>query len=233
MNFLFALFFLLSALLFLLHDPSGFLPALLSGAEKAASLSLALLSSYCVWLGFFAVLEKSGISAGMAKIFYPFARKLFRSENKEAIALACGNLSANMLGLPGAPTPLGIKANEKFLSDGNGFASDMLFLLNATSLQLLPATVVALRASLGSASPADIVAPTLVCTLFSTAVGVGTFLLCDKIRAHGRRKGMQSAKSPDHGRKTAQSEDRTGDERKTSDHERKTHDHGRGKAWLI
>ncbi|MDE7159105.1 MAG: hypothetical protein K2N74_05975, partial [Clostridiales bacterium] len=62
MNGIFSAVFFVSALLFLFLDPDGFLPAMLSGAEKAATLSLALLAIYCVWLGFFKVLEKSGLS---------------------------------------------------------------------------------------------------------------------------------------------------------------------------
>lgn len=171
-NGIFSAIFLLSAGIFLLVDPEGFLPAMLSGAEKAGTLSLALLAVYCVWLGFFEVMEQSGLSEKLSRLFFPLAKKLFRSDDKKALTLACGNLSANLLGLPGAPTPLGIQANAAFLQSGNSFASDTLFVLNATSLQLLPTTVIALRSSLGSANPADILLPTLIATLFSSCLGV-------------------------------------------------------------
>ncbi|MDE7158544.1 MAG: spore maturation protein A, partial [Clostridiales bacterium] len=92
--------------------------------------------------------------------------------DKEPVYLASCNLSANLLGLPGAPTPLGIKAVEKFCAAKNKYASDMLFVLNATSLQLLPTTVIALRLAAGSTAAADILPPTLLATLFSTLVGV-------------------------------------------------------------
>ena len=171
MNAIFALFFLIAAALFLVFDPDGFLPALLAGGQKAVTLSLSLLSAYCVWLGFFKVLEKSGLQAKLSRLFYPAARRLFRSDDKEALSLACGNLSANLLGLPGAPTPLGVKATEKFCAARNKYAADMLFVLNATSLQLLPTTVIALRLAAGSSAPADILLPTLIATLISTVTG--------------------------------------------------------------
>lgn len=171
MNAIFAAVFLLSALLFLIFSPDGFLTALLSGAEKAATLSLSLLFTYCVWLGFFKVMETSGLSKKLSKAIYPLAGRLFRTNDKEALLLASENLSANFLGLPGAPTPLGIRAVKKFSDAENDFAANMLFVLNATSLQLLPTTVIALRLAAGSASPADIFLPTLISTLFSTVLG--------------------------------------------------------------
>ena len=171
MNAIFAAVFLFSALLFLFADPEGFLPALLHGGEKAATLSLSLLCVYCVWLGFFKVMEESGLSNKLSRAFFPLAKRLFRSQDREAIYLASCNLSANFLGLPGAPTPLGIKAVEKFCAAKNNYAADMLFVLNATSLQLLPTTVIALRLSFGSSAASDIFLPTLLATLLSTLLG--------------------------------------------------------------
>ena len=171
MNGIFAAVFLLSAALFLLSDPDGFLSSLLAGGEKAAALSLSLLAVYCVWLGFFKVMEKSGLAGKLANGVYPLAKRLFRSNDKEAVYLAGCNLSANFLGLPGAPTPLVKKAVEKFCAASNHYAADMLFVLNATSLQLLPTTVIALRTAAGSALAADIFLPTLIATLFSTLLG--------------------------------------------------------------
>ena len=158
--------------MFLILDPDGFLPALLSGGEKAATLSLSLLAVYCVWLGFFKVLERSGLAGKLSNAVFPLAKRLFKTDDKEAVYLASCNLSANFLGLPGAPTPLGVKAVEKFCANQNHYAADMLFVLNATSLQILPTTVIALRLSAGSSSPADILLPTLLATLLSTLLGV-------------------------------------------------------------
>lgn len=188
MNVIFAAVFLLSALLFLIFDPNGFLSALLSGAEKAAVLSVSLLFVYCVWLGFFKVMEQSGLSKKLSARLFPISKKLFRSNDREALVYASENLSANLLGLPGAPTPLGIRAAERFCAEKNDYGADMLFVLNATSLQLLPSTVLALRLAAGSLSPTDILLPTLLCTLFSTVFGALLLRLCyiKKFRA-GKR----------------------------------------------
>lgn len=181
MNAIFAIVFFASAVLFLFTNPNGFLSAMLSGGEKASALSLSLLAVYCVWLGFFKVMEQSGLSGKLAGGVYPLARRLFRSNDREGVYLASCNLSANLLGLPGAPTPLGVKAVKRFTDTGNRYASDMLFVLNATSLQILPTTVIALRLSAGSASAFDIFLPTLISTLFSTLLGgVLVFLTRDR-----------------------------------------------------
>ena len=180
MNILFAVVFLAAAAVFLVSDPNGFLTAMLTGGQRAATLCLSLAAVYCVWLGFFNVLQQSGLAARLSRRLYPAARRLFRSDDREAVSLACQNIAANILGLPGAPTPLGVAATQKFLAAKNGYAADMLFVLNATSLQLLPATVIALRAAAGAASPADIVLPTLLSTLLSTALGAALVILTRK-----------------------------------------------------
>lgn len=172
MNGIFAAVFLLCAALFLVFEPDGFLSALLAGGEKAATLSLSLISIYCVWLGFFRVMERCGLAEKLSRGVFPLAKRLFRSDDRSALSLASCNLSANVLGLPGAPTPLGVKATERFCAVGNSYAADMLFVLNATSLQLLPTTVIALRLAAGSCAPADILLPTLLSTFLSTALGV-------------------------------------------------------------
>lgn len=182
MNAIFSAVFLIAAAVFLLSDPEAFLPALLTGGQKAASLSLSLLASYCVWLGFFKVLEKSGLSDALARRLTRPLGRLFRSSDREALAATSQNMAANFLGLPGAPTPLGVKATQKFLSAQNAYAADMLFVLNATSLQLLPTTVIALRAAAGAAAPADIFLPTLIATLFSSVIGASLVFLTRKRR---------------------------------------------------
>lgn len=176
MNGIFATVFCISTAVFLFTDPSAFLSALISGGEKALALSVSLLAIYCVWLGFFRVLEQSGLSMRLSRLVFPAAKKLFRSHNERAVSYACNNLTANFLGLPGAPTPLGIKAVAAFQEEKNFFAAELLFVLNATSLQLLPTTVISLRLSLGSASPADIFLPTLLSSLLSSLTGA--LLLC-------------------------------------------------------
>ena len=187
MNGVFAAMFFASLLSFLIFDPEGFLPALLAGGEKAVSLSLSLAAAYCVWLGFFGVMEQSGLTALFARAVRPAARRLFRSDDEKALSAACCSVSANLLSLPGAPTPLGIEATRRFLEGGNPFGAHMLFVLNAAGVQLFSTTALSFRAAgvqlfsttalsfrlaAGSASPADIVLPTFLATLASAAFAV-------------------------------------------------------------
>ena len=171
MNAVFTLVFLASAALCLVLNPDEFLNSLLSGGQKAVTVSVSLIGVYCVWLAFFNVMKESGLQNKFTRLVYPLSKRIFRSNDQEALESATANLTANFLGLPGAPTPLGIKAVEKFYQSKNRYAADMLFVLNATSLQLIPTTVIALRASFGSAAPADILLPTLIATTCSTALG--------------------------------------------------------------
>jgi spore maturation protein A len=78
-----------------------------------------------------------------------------------------------MLGMSGATTPMGIKAIQELEKyTGTEYAITMFFVINATSVQIIPSSVMALRTSMGSSSPADIIIPTILATLISTIVGV-------------------------------------------------------------
>ena len=187
MNGVFAAMFVLSTLLFLIFDPEGFLPALASGGEKAVSLSLSLAAAYCVWMGFFGVMEQSGLTRLLARAVRPAARRLFRSDDETALSAACCAISANLLSLPGAPTPLGIEASRRFFAENNPFGTYMLFVLHAAGVQLFSTTALSLRLAAGSSSPADIVLPILLSTLASAALVVLLlFLTAPRTGAHPR-----------------------------------------------
>jgi spore maturation protein A len=193
MNAIFTILFLSSSLRILFLSPDEFVSALLDGAGGAASLSVALLSSYCVWLGLMQAWEKLGITKKVANLFAPLIRKVFRIENKESIEAVGLNLSANLLGLGSAATPYGIDAAEKLQNEKEKeFASTMLFVLNAGSLQLIPTSVITLRASLHSSSPAAIFLPCFLTTIFSTFLGVLlTFVCCKKKTARFVKAGVK------------------------------------------
>lgn len=162
MNAVFAAIFILSAAVLLVVDPSGFLPALLDGATRSATLSLSLLATYAAWLGLMKLWEESGVARGISKLLKPLCRKLFKTEDEEALSAIGMNLSANLLGIGGAATPYGIRAATLLDKSKNArYSSSMLFVINATSLQLIPTSVVAFRIAAGSASAADIILPTM------------------------------------------------------------------------
>ncbi len=190
MNALFALVFILSTAILLILSPDTFLSTLLLGASKSAALCLSLLATYSVWLGLMRVWEDSGISRGVSKKLRPLARKLFKTDDRETLDAVCMNLSVNLLGISGAATPYGIRAAQLLDKSSEAeYASSMLFVLNATSIQLIPTSIIGVRVALGSASPADILIPTLLTTAFSTIIGVVlTRLLIPPKRSVKQRK---------------------------------------------
>ncbi len=173
MNALFSIVFLLCAAVLFFIAPENFLPTLLDGASKSAALCLSLIATYAVWLGLMNVWKDSGITRALSRILRPVTRKLFKTDDKETLDAVCMNVSVNLLGISGAATAYGVKAANLLDNSRDAeYDSCMLFVLNATSLQLLPTSVIGVRTALGSLNPADIVLPTLIATLFSTLLGV-------------------------------------------------------------
>ena len=160
------------------------LPAAMEGASKALSLSLRLAAGYMLFCGLMNIAKALAWPARLSSAIRPLLRWLFpgvhKRETLDAITL---NFSANLLGLGNAATPAGLEAMRHLESEGGEDASvshaTMLFLVvNATSLQLFPSTVLALRAANGSVAPSAILLPTLWCTAVSTLSGVLAAKLC-------------------------------------------------------
>lgn len=177
MNTIYVVMMIGSLLLVTITAPESALSIMLGGAKSAIGLSISLCAIYTVWLSVLQVIDKTGIGKTLSKAFKPLTKKLFKGESDLALEYITLNFSANLLGMGGAATPLGIKAME-YMQDGTDKASDNMILfvvINATSIQLLPATIIGLRASKGSASASDIILPSLIATTFSTLIGV---ILC-------------------------------------------------------
>lgn len=119
------------------------------------------------------MVEATSLDKKLSKLLRPIVRKIFKNESDEAYDYISINLAANMFGMGGVATPAGIKAMGA-MSDGSDRASDnmiMLLVINATSIQLIPATVIAMRAGANSQSPSDIILPTLISSGIATLVG--------------------------------------------------------------
>lgn len=133
--------------------------ALLESGSEAVTLMMTLLGTMTLWSGLMEILAETGdvrrIGRGLRRLLRPLFPGLTDDACWEAMSL---NLSANMLGLGNAATPAGIEAARLLAGQGQtGLrALAMLLVLNNSSLQLMPTTVIALRAAAGSASPADI-----------------------------------------------------------------------------
>ncbi len=155
---------------------------MISASTSVVELCIELIAIYTVWLGFLELVDKSGLSDKIAKLLRPITRKLIKTNDIETEKTIALNLSANMLGLGNAATPLGIKAMKK-LDDGSHTASAsmiMLIIINVTSIQLLPTTIIGLRETAGSTSASDIIIPSLIATTITTAIGVLLTLFCEK-----------------------------------------------------
>ena len=172
MNILFTILFLLCLFLLLCTAPELFLSSLLEGAGKGASICISLIATYSVWMGLIQLWEDCGIARAVSKRLKPFLKWLFKTEDEEALQSISMNVSVNLLGLSGASTPYGIQAISLLDKTENAeYASALLFVLNATSLQLFPTSLLAVRVAMHSVSPYDIVFPILLASLFSSAVG--------------------------------------------------------------
>ena len=184
MNIFWLLMMLSSMLVLLIVNPSEVLSEMIGASTEALELCLELCAVYVVWLGFIELIDASGLSNKLAKLLRPLIKKIFKVDNEEIQKIIALNVSANMLGVGNAATPMGIKAMQA-LDDKSGkanFAMIMLVVINATSIQLLPTTVIGLRASAGSANPADIILPTLIVTITTTILGIILVHSIEKIR---------------------------------------------------
>ena len=171
-------------------DASGMQAALLSGGEEALKLCFSLAGAYALFGGLLGVLRESGVTAVLAARLRRPLMRLFAFEPGEERALSdiCVNLSADMLGMGGAAMPAGLSAMRTMAeagTKGEPSRAMLLFLvMNMCSVQVLPTTMIALRAQAGSVSPADIFLPTLGATGVSMAVGV---VLCQFFAARSKR----------------------------------------------
>ncbi|MBE5750277.1 MAG: hypothetical protein E7346_05355 [Clostridiales bacterium] len=173
MNVIFGLVILISSILLLFINPDAMLSSMLSGGQKALDLSLKIVVIHAVWMGVFELLERSGLSNKFARLLRPVNKFLFGKLPDKANDYMSLNISANILGMSGATTPMGIKSiNELEKHPDTQYAITMFFVINATSIQLIPSSVLALRTSLGSVSPSDIILPTVLATLLSSVIGI-------------------------------------------------------------
>ncbi len=153
--------------------------AAFSSAGRAVELSIGLLGILCLWSGLMKIAEKGGIIRLVARLTKPLLKLLFPQAANDAGALGSivMNLSANFLGLGNAATPLGIKAMSELqrLNKGDDSASDsmcMFLVLNTSAIQLIPATVIAIRADAGSTAPAEITICVWIASFCATLSGI-------------------------------------------------------------
>lgn len=151
--------------------------SVMNGASAGVTLAIELAGPICLWSGIAKVMEESGWMDKLAGLLSPLLKRLFPNAWQDSAAREsiCANLSANLLGLGNAATPMGIRAAKQMALQSQGHASDelcRLVVMNTASIQLIPATVGAVRASLGCQTPFDILPAVWVTSLCSVSVGL-------------------------------------------------------------
>lgn len=160
--------------------------ALLTGGKEAVTLCLELAGSYAFFGGILGILREGGLTDAIAAMLHRPLMHLFAFKPGEEKALPdiCVNLSADMLGMGAAATPAGLSAMQTMAGvNGDGKLSDamrMFLVMNMCSVQILPSTMIALRAQAGAASPADIVVPVWVVTGISMLTGIASCIILSK-----------------------------------------------------
>ena len=164
--------------------------AALEGARSAIELSLSMAGILCLWSGVMEIMNACGLSAGLARLFRPVLRRLLpeAARDPETLAAVSANVSANLLGLGNAATPLGIRAARRMARGCGGTASDelcLLVVLNTASIQLIPATIASVRAAAGCGTPFDILPAVWLASALSVAAGLTAARLLSR---GGRRR---------------------------------------------
>lgn len=148
-------------------------------AKVAVELAIGLIGIMALWLGLMKIAEQAGLIERLAKSLKGITRRLFPDvpPDHPAMGAMIMNISANMLGLGNAATPFGLKAMDELnkLNKKPGTATDAMctfLVINTSNVQLIPATVIAIRAAAGSANPTEILGPVILATTINTIVGV-------------------------------------------------------------
>lgn len=157
----------------------GLSKAIVGSVDSTVQFMIGLVGLMCFWCGVMKVAEKSGLTKKLSKFLRPVLKLIFKdaAKNEKALGAIVMNITANMLGLGNAATPFGIKAMQemdRLNKDKEKASNDMaLFLvLNAACIQLVPTTIISIRAATGSTNPGIILLPAIVASTIAAVVGV-------------------------------------------------------------
>ena len=164
--------------------------AAMEGAGAAVELCLSMAGVLCLWMGVMEVMKRAGVAEKLSRLLRPVLCRLYPDckRDKETMDDISANVSANLLGLGNAATPLGIRAARRMAAKKPGVASDslcMLVVCNTASIQLIPTTVAAVRLSAGCQTPFDILPAVWLTSAVALCVGV---LAAKFMSRMGRRK---------------------------------------------
>ena len=151
--------------------------AALEGAGAAVELCMSMAGILCLWMGVMEIMKRSGLSAGLSRLLRPLLGRLYPefARDREVMDCISANVSANLLGLGNAATPLGIQAARKMSRRRPGVACDgmcMLVVCNTASIQLIPTTVAGVRLAAGCETPFDILPAVWLASALSVCAGI-------------------------------------------------------------
>ena len=151
--------------------------AAMEGAAAAVELCLSMAGVLCLWMGVMEVMQRAGLAEKLARLLHPVLRRLFPdfARDRGTMDTIAANVSANLLGLGNAATPLGIEAVRRMERKSPGTASDamcMLVVCNTASIQLIPTTVASVRLAAGCETPFDILPAVWLASALSVAAGI-------------------------------------------------------------
>lgn len=165
-----------------------FTAAVFDGAKNGVTVSFGLISVLVFWLGIMRIAEDAGLLRRIARLLGPLVAFLFPDVPKghPAIGYILSNMSANLLGLGNAATPMGIKAMQELQTlnpdkDTATPAMCTLLALNTASITLIPTTLIAIRLNYGSTDPAAIVGTTLAATAVATVAAIAADRVCRRL----------------------------------------------------
>lgn len=154
---------------------------LLISAGQAVETTISMCGGFAFFCGVLAILRESGVMRALGRLLQKPLGKLFGELDDESRDCIAMNLSANMLGMGNAATPMGIRAVQKMARGDTATNAICLFLvINASSVQLLPATMLALRSAAGSQHPGAVVVPSLLASGASTLAGIVSCKLMER-----------------------------------------------------
>jgi spore maturation protein A len=164
--------------------------AAVDNAAVAVEIALGLIGIMALWLGIMKIAEKGGVIQILSRAIKPVARFLFPTipSDHPAIGAMLMNIIANWLGLGNAATPLGLKAMEelqKLNKSSDTATNDMatFLALNTATICLIPMTVIAVRAQLGSRNPFEIISTTILASTCATLAGITAVKLLQRLPA--------------------------------------------------
>ena len=163
--------------------------AVTQGAQQAVSLCLSIAGIMGLWSGVLELMQESGLCARIERLLHPLLTVLFPTAKHETMQKIAANVTANLLGLGNAATPIGLQAaqglHDMYRDEETPHELFRFIILNTTSIQLIPTTVAAVRASLGAQQPFDIVPAVWGASICSAAAGIGAaFLFSGQWRKH-------------------------------------------------